>query len=117
MKEAEKLAHRKEHFDNILNRPEPEQVAEILPAAEDVKAAIKVIKSGKACEADGVRAEMLKAEETETQHLLMCIFRETWESETIPEVWKTRLIVKLPKKGDLGNCDNWRGATLLPITS
>ena len=47
----------------------------------------------------------------------MCIFREIWERETIPEAWKTGLIVKLPKKGDLGNCDNWRGVTLLPITS
>ena len=26
-------------------------------------------------------------------------------------------MVKLPKKGDLGNCDNWRGVTLPPITS
>ena len=60
---------------------------------------------------------MLKAEETEKPRLLMCTFREIWERETIPEAWKTGLIVKLPKKGDLGNCDNWRGVTLLPITS
>ena len=31
-KEAEKLARWKEHFENILNRPEPEQVGEIPPA-------------------------------------------------------------------------------------
>jgi len=82
---------------------------------EEVKAAIKVMKSGEAGGADGVTAEMLKAEETETPRLLMCIFREIWESETIPEVWKTGLIVKLPKKGDLGDCNNWRGVTLLPL--
>ena len=35
-KEAEKLARWKEHFENILNRPEPEQVVEIPPAAEDL---------------------------------------------------------------------------------
>ena len=128
-KEAEKLARWKEHFESILNRPEPEQVAEIPlavedldicidpPTMEEVKAAIKVMKSGKAGGADQVTAEMLKAEETETPHLLMCIFREIWESETIPEAWKTRLIVKLPKKGDLGDCNNWRGVTVLPITS
>ena len=56
------------HFENILNRPEPEKVVEIPPAAEDldicidpptmeeVKAAIKAMKSGKACGADGVTA-------------------------------------------------------------
>ena len=128
-KEVEKLARWKEHFESILNRPEPEQVAEIQPAVEDldicidpptmgeVKAAIKMMKSGKAGGADGVTAEILKAEETETPRLLMGIFREIWESETIPEAWKTGLIAKLPKKGDLGDCNNWIGVTLLPITS
>ena len=128
-KEAEKLARWKEHFERILNRPEPEQVVEIAPAAEDldicidpptieeVKAAIKAVKSGKACGADGVTAEMLKAKETKTPRLLICIFREIWESETIPEAGKTGLIVKLPKKGDLGDCTNWRRVTMLPITS
>jgi len=48
---------------------------------EEVKAAIKVMKSGKAGGADGVTAEMLMAEETETPCLLLCIFREIWESE------------------------------------
>jgi len=120
------LARWKEHFESILNRPEPEQVDEILPAVEDldicidpptmeeVKAAVNVMKSGKAGGVDGVTAETLKAEETETPCLLMCIFREIWESETIPEAWKTGLIVKLPKKGDLGDCNN---SPLLPITS
>ena len=61
----------------------------------EVKAAIKVMKSGGA---DGVTAEMLKAKEIETPCLLMCIFREIWESETIPNARKTGL-VKLPKKG------------------
>ena len=87
-KEAEKFARWKEHFERILNRPEPEQVVEIALAAEDldicidpptmeeVKAAIKAVKSGKACGADGVTAEMVKAEETETPRLLMYIFRE-----------------------------------------
>ena len=64
---------------------------------EEARAAIKAMKSGKACGADGVTAEMLKADETETPRLLMCILREIWERETIPEAWKTGRIVK----------DNW----------
>ena len=84
---------------------------------EEVKDAIEAMKSGKAAGADRETVEMFTAEETETQRLLMCIFREIWESEMIPEAWKTGLIVKLSKKGDLGECNNWRGVTLLPITS
>ena len=37
--------------------------------------------------------------------------------EEIPSDWKTGLIVKLPKKGDLSVCNNGRGITLLYVTS
>ena len=39
------------------------------------------------------------------------------EEEEIHVNWKTELIVKLPKKGNLSLCENWRGTTLLCITS
>ena len=46
------------------------------------------------------------------------IFKDIWEEEEIPVDWKTGLIVKLlPKKGNLSLCKNWRGITLLSITS
>ena len=66
--ETEKIARWKEHFENILNRPEPENAAEIEAAEEDldictdppcleeVKEAIKMMRSGKAAGADGVTA-------------------------------------------------------------
>jgi len=30
--------------------------------------------------------------------------------------WKTGLIVKLPKKGDLSLCNNWREISLISVT-
>ena len=35
--------------------------------------------------------------------------------EVIPEAWKKGLIIKLPKKGNLKDCKNSRGITLLSI--
>ena len=35
----------------------------------------------------------------------------------MPEVWKKGFIVKIFKKGDLRDCNNWRGVTLLPVIS
>ena len=35
----------------------------------------------------------------------------------MPEQWKQGLICKIPKKGNLQQCGNWRGVTLLPIAS
>ena len=40
-----------------------------------------------------------------------------WENEVMPREWLKGLIVKLPKKGNLKECTNWRGITLLVIAS
>ena len=105
-----KLGCWKEHFQTILNRPEPTETAQIRAAEEDVdvntdqptleevKMAIKVMRNGKAPGSDGVTAEMLKVEDTVTPRLLTQIFSDIWETESIPEDWKMGLIVKLPKK-------------------
>lgn len=40
-----------------------------------------------------------------------------WRQEKIPTSWKRGLIVRLPKKGNLKECKNWRGITLLQVIS
>ena len=127
--EQGKTARWKEHFEEVLNRPEPTQTPVILPADEDldiatdppteeeIKQAMKTLKNGKAAGVDGVTAEMLRAEETMTTRLLAEMFQKIWEDESAPATWKTGLIVKLPKKGNLADCNNWRGITLLSLTS
>ena len=38
-----------------------------------------------------------------------------WRSGRVPETWKEGIIIPIPKKGDLRDCNNWRGITLLSI--
>ncbi|KAI0215636.1 hypothetical protein LSAT2_032304 [Lamellibrachia satsuma] len=118
--ETGKLESWKDHFQTILNRPEPTETAQIpeaeedmdvntdQPTLEEVKMAIKMMKNGRAPGSDGVTAEMLVVDNTVTPRLLTQIFSDIWETENIPEDWKMGLVVKLPKKGDLSNCKNWR---------
>jgi len=35
--------------------------------------------------------------------------------QNIPSDWKIGIIIPLPKKGDLTDCINWRGITLLSV--
>lgn len=42
------------------------------------------------------------------------LFNKIKESGVIPSKWKSG-IFKIPKKGELSDCGNWRGITLLPI--
>ena len=126
--EKEKIERWKEHFQQVLNRADPPRLADIPEAADDleinldqiteaeVREAIKAQKNGKAPGSDSVCAEMLKADEQETPRILRQIFQRIWDEEDTPDDWKTGTIIKLLKKGDLGNCNNWRGITLLSMT-
>jgi len=38
-----------------------------------------------------------------------------WQQKAIPADWKKGIIIPLPKKGDLSECSNWRGITLLSV--
>ena len=43
------------------------------------------------------------------------LFRKVWDEEKLPPDWKEGFINKIPNKGDLGNCANYRGITLLSV--
>ena len=74
------------------------------------------MKSGKAQESDGVSAVMLNAGREIIVRTMIEIFEGIWEIEKISGDWMTGLIIKLPNKGDLSMCNNWRGITLLSVT-
>lgn len=118
-----------EHFHSVLNHQNtvqqsdsilfkapkinPSKFNTIKPNATELKEAIKHLKSGKATGPDNLSPELLTADiESAVDHLLP-IIQDIWSMEIIPAKWKEGLIVKIPKKGDLSDCGNWRGITLL----
>jgi hypothetical protein len=59
----------------------------------------------------------LKVDTEITVEMLYHSLQKIWKEEKIPEEWEEGLIIKIPKKGDLSNCNNRRGITLLSIPS
>ena len=116
-----------EHFEALLNRPPPDNPPEILPARKDldiscepptweeIAKATNQLKSNKAAGPDGIPPEALKADIGTTADMLQALFEKVWKDEQFPKGWKEGHLVKLPKKGDLSNCNNYRGITLLSI--
>ena len=45
------------------------------------------------------------------------LFNRIWQEEKIHDQWKKGLIVKIAKRGDLKECKNWPGVTLLSVAS
>jgi hypothetical protein len=50
-------------------------------------------------------------------NILLPLLEKIWTKDKVPKEWKEGLIVKIPKKGDITNCNIWRGITLLSAPS
>ncbi|XP_078619529.1 uncharacterized protein LOC144886675 [Branchiostoma floridae x Branchiostoma japonicum] len=118
-----------EHFQETLNQPNPntlfdfqaEEPVEDLDVCEEpirideTVQAIKAMKNNKAAGLDEISAEMLKHGGESTVEMLTRLMNRCWQDEQVPRDWQDGIIVKLPKKGNLSDCNNWRGITLLSI--
>ena len=121
----------REHFMEILNREEPadpineedceqQDIADIDtgPVSKaEIRRAVKSLKNGKAPGEDMITAELLKADLEFTTDRVKDLIDTIWSLEKVPRKWKRGLIIKIPKKGNLKECKNWRGVTLLPVVS
>jgi hypothetical protein len=83
----------------------------------EIKRALKEIKSGKAQGTDNICPETLKLDTKTIVNLLHPLLTEIWKKEKFPTDCKEGLKIKIPKKGAITKCNNWRGITLLSIPS
>uniref|UniRef100_A0A3P9MG11 Reverse transcriptase domain-containing protein n=1 Tax=Oryzias latipes TaxID=8090 RepID=A0A3P9MG11_ORYLA len=127
--EAEQDTRWAEHFQEVLNRDPPTEGADIPegktdldintdpPTKEEIVSVIKSLKSNKAPGHDNLNAELFKTDTETASKILQPFFKTVWISASIPEEWTKGVIIKIPKKGTLSECNNWRGITLLSIPS
>lgn len=117
-----------EHFRETLNQPEPSETFEFTddtrreedinhePFTEaEVRFALKKLKNNKAPGIDQIVAELLKKGGNAIISELTKLCNRCWNEKNVPEEWTKGIIVKIPKKGDLSDCGNWRGITLLSV--
>ncbi|VDP88239.1 unnamed protein product [Schistosoma mattheei] len=85
------------------------------PTTEEIRMAIRHIKSGKAARPDNMPAESLKSDIEVTTNMIYLLFKKIWEEDQVPMDWKEGHLIKIPKKRDLSKCENYRGITLLSV--
>ncbi|XP_071123848.1 uncharacterized protein [Mytilus edulis] len=107
-----KMERLNEYFVNVLNRQEPDQPERVEPAEVDlnikidnitkyeVKKVFKSLKNGKSAGIDEKPLEVFKFGDNDI--IEYKLLNKIWQEEKIPTEWLKGLLVKLPKKGDLG---------------
>jgi hypothetical protein len=77
---------------------------------------IAQLKTKKAAGPDQISNELIKQGGHELLSRVYRILGAVWQSETMPEEWRTGLLIPLLKKGDPTQCSNYRGIMLLNTT-
>ena len=114
-----------EHFNELLNRPPPPadrpegdfnhylKIMDCIPSIEEVKQAVKQLRSGSAAGEDGIPPELWKYGGYALIVRLTMLMQLIWSTGTIPCDWYLSIILPLYKKADNAVCGNHRGISLL----
>ena len=106
-------------FDSI-DVPEPcikFEHMEPKPLLDEVKAALKQLKSGKSPGLDGIPAELLKNTGEAGVEALLHLCLKIWETCQWPREWKLQEFVMLHKGGSTKECGNYRTIALISHAS
>ena len=83
----------------------------------EVKEALKKMKIGKALRPDGIPIEAWKCMEDDGLSWLTKLFNKIFKTKKIPDEWRKSIMVPIYKnKGDIQNCNNYRGIKLMSYT-
>ncbi|KAK3570239.1 hypothetical protein QTP86_017140, partial [Hemibagrus guttatus] len=117
----------KEYFEELMNEEnEMEKRVEGVNSVEqkvdkirkdEVRKALKRMKSGKAVGPDDIPVEVWKCLGEAAVEFLTSLFNRVLESERMPEEWRRSVLVPIFKnKGDVQSCSNYRGIKLMSHT-
>ncbi|KAK3542091.1 hypothetical protein QTP86_013424 [Hemibagrus guttatus] len=117
----------KEYFEELMNEEnEREKRVEVVNSVEqkvdkirkdEVRKALKRMKSGKAVGPDDIPVEVWKCLGEAAVEFLASLFNRVLESERMPEEWRRSVLVPIFKnKGDVQSCSNYRGIKLMSHT-
>jgi len=82
---------------------------------DEIRQAINKLKNGKAAGIDEIQADLLKGADEIIVQMLTRLCINVWDCGEVLNRWQEGIILPLHKKGNLTDCNNWRGITLLSV--
>ena len=80
---------------------------------KEVEAAVQSLKKGKSAGIENIPEELVQADGEDVITTLMAICNKIWQTGEWPTPWTQSLVITLPKKGNLQQCQNYRTISLI----
>ena len=78
-----------------------------------MEAAVQLLKKGKSAGVDNIPAELVQVGGKDVITVLTTICNKIWQTGEWPTPWTQSLVITLPKKGNLQQCQNYRTISLI----
>ena len=112
---SELYNHKAKGDPEVLKHPPVTNIDSHPILREEVEAAVK--SPGKSAGVDNIPAELLQAGEETMIDVLLNIYNKIWQTGEWPTPWTQSLVITLPKKGNLLQCQNYRTISLISHAS
>ena len=91
----------------VLNCPQTDTEDDHPILCKEVEAAVQSLKTGKSAGVSDIPAELVQAGGEDVITALTAICINIWQTGEWPTLWTQSLVIILPKKGNLQQCQNY----------
>ena len=110
---SELYNHKANGDPSVLNFPQTHTEDDHPILRKEVKAAVQSVKKGKSAGVNNIPAELIQVGGEDVITALMTICNKIWQTGEWPTPWTQSLVITLPKKGNLQQCQNYRTISLI----
>ena len=114
---SELYNHKVKGDPEVLKHPPVTNIDSHPILREEVEAAVKSLKPGKSAGVGNIPPELLQAGGETMIDVLLNICNKIWQTGEWPTPWTQSLVITLPKKGNLLQCQNYRTISLISHAS
>ena len=101
---------------SVLNCPKVDTENDHPILRREVEAAVQALKKGKSAGVNNTPAELVQAGGEDVITTLMAICNKIWQTGEWQTPWTQSLVITLPKKGSLLQCQNYGTISLIPVS-
>ena len=98
---------------SVLNCPQTDTEDNYPILHKEMEAAAQLLKKGKSAGVDNTPAELVQTGGEDVITALTTICNKIWQTGEWPTPWTQSLVITLPKKGNLQQCQNYQTISLI----